>query len=116
MSYDQILISDLEIMAGARNYREWMYRRLAPYIGQRILEIGAGIGNFTNLLLDRELVVPTDNFAPCVEHLKTHLGVRLKAPPMLLDASEDIGPELNSYRFDTVVCLNVLEHVDDDLQ
>jgi SAM-dependent methyltransferase len=116
MSYDKILISDLEIMAGARNYRGWMYRRLAPYIGQRVLEIGAGIGNFTKLLLDRELVVATDNYPPCIEYLNQHLGDRLKAPPALLDASGDIGSGLSEYEFDTIVCLNVLEHIEDDLR
>jgi SAM-dependent methyltransferase len=116
MSYDKILISDLEIMAGARNYRGWMYRRLAPYIGQRVLEIGAGIGNFTKLLLDRELVVATDNYPPCIEYLNQHLGDRLKAPPALFDASGDIGSGLSEYEFDTIVCLNVLEHIEDDLR
>jgi SAM-dependent methyltransferase len=116
MSYDQILISDLEIMAGAKNYRGWMYRRLAPYIGQRVLEIGAGIGNFTKLLLDRDLVVATDNYQPCVEYLQSHLGERLKAPPALLDAAGDVGSELGHYDFDTIVCLNVLEHIEDDLR
>src|ERR1051326_2307417 len=115
MSYDQILISDLEIMAGASNYRRWMYRRLAPYIGQRVLEIGAGIGNFTSLLLDRELVVATDNFGPCVEYLNKHLGDKLKAPAVVFDAAGEVGEELKRYGFDTIICLNVLEHIEDDL-
>ncbi len=114
MTYDKILISDLKIMAAARNYRGWMFRRLAPFIGQRVLEIGAGIGNFTTLLLDRELVVATDNYPPCVEYLKLHLGDRLKTPPVLLDASRDIESQLRDYEFDTIVCLNVLEHIEDD--
>src|SRR5213593_3505314 len=62
---DEIMISDLEIMTSANNYRAWMYRRLAPFIGQRILEVGAGIGNFTEVLLGRELVVPTDKYEKC---------------------------------------------------
>ena len=115
MGYDQILISDLEIMAGAKNYRQWMYRRLFPHIGQRVLEIGAGIGNFTRLLLEREFVVATDNYEPCVEYLNKHLGNRLKAPAMVFDAAENVGSELKQYRFDTIVCLNVLEHIEDDL-
>jgi SAM-dependent methyltransferase len=103
-------------MAGAKNYRGWMYRRLAPYIGRRVLEIGAGIGNFTKLLLDRELVVATDNYQPCVDYLSSHLGEKLKAPPILLDAAGDIGSELKRYEFDTIICLNVLEHIEDDLR
>ncbi len=116
MSYDQILISDLEIMAGAKNYRGWMYRRLAPYIGKRVLEIGSGIGNFTKLLLDRDLVVATDNYQPCVDYLSSQLGEKLKAPPILLDAAGEIDPELKQHKFDTIVCLNVLEHIEDDLR
>ena len=116
MSYDQILISDLEIMAGAKNYRQWMYRRLSPHIGQNVLEIGAGIGNFTKLLLDREFVVATDNFEPCVEYLNKHIGDRLRAPALVFDASGDVSPELSKFDFDTIVCLNVLEHIEDDFK
>lgn len=114
MSYDQILISDLETMSAATNYRNWMYRRLTPYLGKRILEIGAGIGNFTELLIDRELVVATDNYPPCIDYLNSRFGERLKAPPMLLDASDVIGSNFHGYEFDTIVCLNVLEHIRDD--
>jgi SAM-dependent methyltransferase len=116
MSYDRILISDLETMTAAKNYRHWMYRRLARYIGQRILEIGAGIGNFTELLLDRELVVATDNYPPCIDYLTSRFDGRLKVPPILLDASGNIESSLKAYRFDTVVCLNVLEHIEDDFK
>src|SRR5947207_1870446 len=108
MGYDQILISDLEIMAGAKNYRLWMYRRLVPHIGQNVLEIGAGIGNFTKLLLEREFVLATDNYEPCIEYLNRHLGYQLKAPALLFDVAENGGPELKQYTFDTIVCLNVL--------
>lgn len=116
MSYDQILISDLETMSVATNYRNWMYHRLSPYIGQKILEIGAGIGNFTELLIDRELVLPTDNYEPCIAYLSSRFGDRLKAQPILLDASGDIVTALKEYGFDTIVCLNVLEHIEDDLK
>ena len=116
MGYDQILISDLEIMAGANNYRRWMFRRLVPHIGQSVLEIGAGIGNFTKLLLEREFVLATDNYEPCIEYLNQQLGDQLKAPAMLFDVAANGVPELKQYKFDTIVCLNVLEHIEDDLR
>ncbi len=116
MSYDQILVSDLETMAAATNYRNWMFSRLTPYIGQRIIEIGAGIGNFTQLLLDRELVVATDNHQPCIDYLNDRFLERLKVSPILLDAGHDISSDLKTHEFDTVICLNVLEHIQDDLR
>jgi 2-polyprenyl-3-methyl-5-hydroxy-6-metoxy-1,4-benzoquinol methylase len=114
MGYDRILVSDLEVMARAHNYRRWMYRRVAPFVGRRVLEIGAGIGNFTSLLLDRELVVATDSHPPCVEYMRDRLGALLKVPPSRLDISERPDLRLRDYDFDTIVCLNVLEHVEDD--
>jgi SAM-dependent methyltransferase len=116
MSVENITVSDLEIMASAQNYRNWMFRQIAPYVGERILEVGCGIGNFTSLLMDRELIVATDVYAPCVDYLKTRLGGSLKVVPVQLDISEPAALELASYEFDTVICLNVLEHVEDDLR
>jgi SAM-dependent methyltransferase len=112
---DTVMVADLEIMAQANNYRNWMYRRIAPFIGQRILEVGAGIGNFTELLLDRELVVATDKYQLCVDYLHRRLGDNLKVVPALLDLAEP-DEALARYGFDTVICMNVLEHIEDDLR
>jgi SAM-dependent methyltransferase len=109
------MVEHLVILSGAANYSGWMYRRIAPYLGQRILEVGAGIGNFTSLILDRELVVATDKFPKCVEYLQARHGAKLKAPPFQLDI-ENPGPELDDLQFDTVICLNVLAHVQDEMQ
>jgi len=113
---DEIMISDLEIMTSASNYRAWMYRRLAPFIGQRILEVGAGIGNFTELLSGRELVVPTDKYQKCVNYLKRRLDDCPIAAVLQLDLEKPEDADLDRFSFDTVVCLNVLEHVKDDLR
>ena len=113
---DSVMVADLEIMARANNYRNWMYRRIAPYIGGRTLEVGAGIGNFTELLLDRELVVATDKFEMCVDYLRRRLGAQLKAAPMQLDLADPPTPALKPYNFDTIICMNVLEHVEDDVR
>ena len=112
MNADSITISDLEIMSNANNYRNWMYRQIAPFIGQRVLEIGAGIGNFTELLLDRELVVATDKYGPCIDYLSARLGEQLNAMPIQVDIAElggRIDQQFIEYGFDTLICLNVLE-------
>ena len=112
---NDITISDLEIMADANNYSGWIYRRISPFIGQRILEVGAGIGNFTRLLLNRELVVVVDKHPSCVEYLKDRLANNRKVIPMQFDISHPAVRKLSPYEFDTVICLNVLEHVEDDV-
>src|SRR5262249_45597852 len=62
--------TELKALAGAHNYYRWIFRRFAPYLGPRIVEVGAGVGTFSRLLLDESgpsrlvLVEPADNLAP----------------------------------------------------
>jgi hypothetical protein len=44
-------------LSRAERYNYWMLEQLAPWLGQRILEIGSGIGSFTRYLVGRELIV-----------------------------------------------------------
>ena len=115
-SVENSMFADLEIMAQANNYQNWMFRKIAPYVGQRILEVGAGIGNFTRLLLDRELVVPTDLSPLCVNRLQQRLSDGLHVQPRLLDLGSPGDDDWSGFHFDTIICLNVLEHVEDHLR
>src|SRR5690349_7020967 len=40
----------LDRMADARSYNDWLLRRASPYFGARVLDFGAGIGTFTELI------------------------------------------------------------------
>lgn len=65
-----ITISDLNIMKGAIQYRRWLFNQVEAWAGQRILEVGAGIGNYTELIIDREKVVCLELHSNAVAHLK----------------------------------------------
>lgn len=108
------IIRDLETMADALNYRRWILDVLRGSLGERVLEVGAGIGQFTELFLDRELVVAIDAHSPAVARLMRRFGSR----PNVIVAHGDIASDdvlgLDVHRCDTVVCINVLEHVLDD--
>ncbi|MDY7042270.1 MAG: class I SAM-dependent methyltransferase, partial [Chloroflexota bacterium] len=90
-----------------RRYDRWVYTRLQPFIGQRVLEVGCGLGNFTPFLLDRELVVSTDVSIEYCAAVATRFrdAVNLVVRPH--DITADPAPVL-AYDFDTVICLNVL--------
>ncbi len=109
-----VTISDLEVMVEAQNYRRWIYRRIAPFLGRRILEVGAGIGNFTTLLLDRELVIAVDVYRPCVDYFEKRFADKPNVMPVQLDIADPAARALDRYECDTVICFNVLEHVEDD--
>ena len=63
-------LEDQERMTRAENYFAWQHRLVTRELGQRVIEIGCGIGNFTRLLLDREAVVAVDIEPGCVARLK----------------------------------------------
>jgi len=101
-------------MSAAKNYFAWQGRLVTRELGQRVLEIGCGTGNFTGVLLDRELVIALDREQACVERLLARYPGRqnLRAfPGSVTDA--EFG-RLAAERIDSCVCLNVLEHIEDD--
>jgi SAM-dependent methyltransferase len=109
-------ITDQERMAHAANYFAWQGRLVAPRLGQRVIEVGCGIGNFTRMLLDREVVVAVDVDPACVERLRERYPNRPNLQAFVCDPSSGAFADLARFRADSCVCLNVLEHIADDGQ
>lgn len=100
--------------ARLKRYNRWVWERLAPYAGQRVLEAGAGSGTMTRLMYGRDLIVAGDREIAYLDRLRNAFRRR---PGILIepvDLESDRLLELSHHRFDTVACINVLEHVDDD--
>ena len=107
-------VRDQERMKRATRYFEWQFQLAEAELGKRILEIGCGLGNFTQHLINREFVVGIDVEPDCVaEHRKRFAG-RTNLVSLCLDVQSADFPELARYRPDSIACLNVLEHVRDD--
>lgn len=100
-------------MSRAQNYFAWQSRLVLPEVGCRVLEIGCGTGNFTRYLLDREAVIAIDSEPVFIEHLRARYPGRTNLHPLVHDASAGLS-DLKHYRADSCVCLNVLEHIEDD--
>ena len=105
----------LDSFSVARRFNAWMADTVRPYAGKRVLEIGAGMGNMSSQLAPgRDRYVATDLD---IEHL-ARLSARLRHLGHLETGIADLS-ERGSYgryrgQLDTVVCLNVLEHIEDD--
>jgi SAM-dependent methyltransferase len=101
-------------LANADNYNRWIYSQIAPYLGRRILDVGCAIGNITQFYVDRDLVVGID----VVEEELAVATDRFAGRPFEahhLDVSSDALLQFRDRELDTAVCLNVLEHVEDDV-
>jgi SAM-dependent methyltransferase len=107
-------LEDQERMTRAANYFAWQHLLVVRELGRRILEIGCGIGNFTRLLLDREAVLAVDAEAGCIDRLQQRFPDRANLHAVTCDVMAPEFNQLQSFRADSCVCLNVLEHIEDD--
>jgi 2-polyprenyl-3-methyl-5-hydroxy-6-metoxy-1,4-benzoquinol methylase len=106
-------VRDQERMRSAGNYFDWQANLVLPHVGKRVVEIGCGLGNFTRYMLDRELVVGIDIEPACAEQWQKNFPKQTNLIGTSMDVTEPEFLELKRHRPDTVVCLNVLEHVED---
>ncbi len=101
---------ELEAMSFAVNYHRWIIDEFEPYLGETVAEVGAGIGSVSQLLLRKRIkrlfaFEPSQNMYPVLER---NLGRDERCRPI----HGFFGPRYRG--FDSVVYVNVLEHIQDD--
>lgn len=100
----------------ARRFNLWMGDVLRPYVGDRVLEIGAGIATLTNQFIPRELYVASDINPHYLHYLRAFSFGKPYLYVMEIDASRASDVRDLKEQFDTVFIINVLEHVPDEQQ
>jgi SAM-dependent methyltransferase len=107
-------LRDQERMRLAPNYFQWQARIVTRHLGSRVLEIGSGMGNFTRCLLDRQQVIAIDKDESCILRLVERFGEHPNLIARPMDVLDPSFLEWKHYNLDSVVMLNVLEHIADD--
>jgi SAM-dependent methyltransferase len=105
---------DLDDLARAHRLRAWMFRQYAHAVGPRSIEVGPGLGTFSDKLLATgverlHLIEPEAAFVSRLEH-------RFNGDARVTIVQETLpeAPSLRERGWDFVLCQNVLEHVEDD--
>ena len=111
--YQEDVLSNLA--ANAPRYNEWVFERAASLIGERVLDVGAGLGTFTELAARRaQEVLALEPDTKLIELLTERFSSTSNVRVIAGDLG-DLSPQLVGSPVDSVLCLNVLEHVGDDV-
>jgi glycosyltransferase involved in cell wall biosynthesis len=92
----------------------WMADTIKPWVGDEVLEIGAGMGNLTQQILPRKSYTVADIDSLHLDYLRNRFSGnrRVTVTSANLENEADFVPLSQTY--DTVICLNVIEHVERD--
>ena len=118
---DRVYVADrygshvLGRLGRAPRFNAWMADTIRPFCGQRVLEIGSGTGNLTRRLIPRDSYVASDVNPLYLQTLRSLTIDRPYLDVTITDVTQGTSFPRVEGGFDTVVCLNVIEHVDDDV-
>ena len=106
-------LTTLEILTEAKNYNRWIADNFYPYIKAPLLEFGSGIGNISELISSYTPLSLTDTDPRMLDLLKNKFSHINDVSVNFLDITQP-PPEHLVGSFQTVIGINVLEHVEDD--
>jgi 2-polyprenyl-3-methyl-5-hydroxy-6-metoxy-1,4-benzoquinol methylase len=104
----------LFILEGANAYHQWIFNKIRPFLGKDILEVGCGIGNLTELLLSQGRVIAADVNRGYLQKVENKFRQHSNLKGVLLWDIRQAPPKNLGDSIDTIVCSNVLEHIEDD--
>ena len=116
VSSDDVGKETLEHLESFEAYAAWIYQKIHPFLGHRVLEVGSGVGTIIPHLLSgasRELMI-TDYREDYVDILQRKFDTHPNVEFFHFDATSPPDSDIQQNPPDTVICLNVLEHIKED--
>ncbi len=111
----EVVFDTLIFMSRLEHLKAWFYKKIEPYLGDRILEAGCGNGNLTSYLLNKQLVLAIDNDCEMLNECKGRFSKNSNIKFLKCDLTNSSIIEFSENNLDTVICINTLEHIEDDV-
>ncbi len=107
--------TELSLFAQARNWKKYYGSKIRPYIGKRVVEVGAGLGSTTQVLCTGEssewvCLEPDQKLLKNID-VKIRSGVLPQCCFAQKGVIQDVGV---GNLYDTIVYIDVLEHIEFD--
>lgn len=107
----------LQGLRKAKRFNRWLFSHFEQWLGDHVLEAGCGIGNLTELVLTKKRLICIDNdplYVDRLRHMYGHLENVTFHHTDLMEA-ESLKAAVADRPLDSVFCVNVLEHIEDDI-
>jgi len=112
---DADIRTSLELISELYHYNHWIFDRVRAFVRGRICEVGCGIGTITQFLLNHERIVGIEPSANSSEAARARFATHLNVDITRCFLSDCPCERVPAAFFDTLLCLNVLEHIEDDI-
>jgi len=115
----QYAADDLETMSEAVRYQAHVFGLVRPHLGAHVLEVGCGIGTMSRQILETSgqlRLVCIEPNANCAWRAREELRGQERVTIRMCHLEDCDRLELGQQQFDTIVCVNVLEHIEDDIR
>ncbi len=108
----------LKTVSKQDKFNAWMYSVIKPYVIGDILETGSGLGVFSEKITTdfNGKILLSDINSGYIEELKRNFSQKENIDVKKLDLKDDNDFKNIQQKFNTIICLNVLEHIKDDTQ
>lgn len=111
--YGSRMLAELE---RTRRFNLWLGHMLRPFLGDRVLEVGAGVGTMTSQFIPREVYVATDTSPHFLHYLRSYSFGKPYLRVLRFDPNQQDELQGLEHEFDTVIAVNLLEHAQDERQ
>ncbi len=108
--YGTHMLADLQ---HARRFQSWVADRLRPFMGDRVLELGAGVASLSSQLIPRDRYVAAETNPHHLHYLRSWALGKPYVEVLRVDPSEPADFDPLAGQFDTVLMLNLLERQPD---
>ncbi len=110
------VLDSLNMLSTLYEYNHWAYSKIRPFIRGSVCEVGCGIGNVIQFLLNYERVVGLEPFGKSISRARRRFADHRNVSFVQSYLSDCPSDEVPARSFDSVICLQVLEHIPDDQQ